>query len=101
MGIWFRALFSGLVGFFSSWVANKTIFATSTVVGFLALTGAFVLAIKTLASSLSGVVPSWAVGLGYLIPDNAALCFSVLVSARLARWVYDYHKEVLKTAASV
>lgn len=101
MGVWLRALFGGVAGFFTSWMANKTIFATSTVAGFLALTATFVAAIHALASALSASVPSWAVGLGYLIPNNAALCFSTLVSARLARWVYDYHKEVLKTAAQV
>lgn len=101
MGAWLGALFSGLAGLITQWLANKTVFATAVVAGFLALTTAFTAAMGAIASTVSGSLPSWAIGVGYLIPDNAAACFSAIVSARIARWIYDYHKEVLKTAAQV
>ena len=101
MGAWIAGLFSGLAGLVTSWLANKTIFATSVVAGGIALTAAFVAALNAMASVLYGQLPVWAQGVGYLIPDNGALCFSTWTAAKIARWVYDYHMDSLKTAASV
>jgi len=101
MGAWVMALFGGIGEIIASWMAKKTIFATALIAGFLALTTAFVAVLHGLQSSLFGVLPEWAVGLGYLIPNNGSVCFSACVAARIARWVYDYHKDVLVASATV
>lgn len=100
MAAWIGTLFASLAGFFAQWFTKKTVTATAAVAGSLALTAAFVAALHGLQNQLSASVPSWVIGLGYFVPDNAALCFSAVVSAKIARWIYDYHMSVLKMAVT-
>jgi hypothetical protein len=97
---WLGSLFSGIAAMLASGMASKTVFTAALVAGFLALTAAFVATVHSAASALYGSLPSWAIGIGYLIPDNAAACFSCLLSARIARWIYDYHYDVIKSAVT-
>lgn len=100
MGVVLGPLFAAIAAFFAQWMAKKTVMVTALVAGSLALTAAFVAAVSALMSGLAASVPSWVVGLGYLIPDNMAACFGAIVSARIARWIYDYHFSVLKMAGA-
>lgn len=99
MAAWLAPLFASLAAFFGQWMAKKTMIVTSFVAGSLALTTAFVVAVKALLAGIVAQLPSWAVGVGYFVPDNAALCLSAVLTAKIARWIYDYHFGVLKTAA--
>lgn len=94
-------LIAGIASFFASAILKKTVFTLAVVAGALALTTAFVGVLKGLANGIEASLPAWAVGVGYFIPDNAAVCFSAIVAAVIARWIYDYHMGVLKMAATV
>lgn len=104
--IWLGNLFVGLVSAVLSYVgahlAKKTVFALAAVAAALSLTAAFVFVIKGLLAGMSLVLPDWAVvGAAMFLPSNTALCISALISARVARWIYDYHMETLRLVSYI
>lgn len=59
----------------------------------LAMWGVMIAAITALSYSM----PSWlSSGIAQVIPANLPACVSALVSARLARAIYEWHVENLK-----
>lgn len=93
----FVSLVGSVVGYFGQSLAKKTLFATAAIAAFLALTTAFVLVVKALLVGIVYVLPPWAASVaGLMLPSNFSVCISALISARVARWIYEYHVETLK-----
>jgi len=98
----FLSLVGALASFFGLSLAKKTMFATAAVAASLALTAAFILVIKGLTVGIVATLPAWAqTGAGLFIPGNTAACIGALISARVGRWIYDYHMETLKLVSYI
>lgn len=98
----FVSLAAGIITYFGKEVSKKTLFATAAVAAFVALTVAFVVAVKALAVGVVYALPAWAGPyIGMLLPTNLAVCLGALISARLALAIYRYHVETLKLVSYI
>lgn len=91
------SLFAGLITFFVQFMSKK-----------LALTAAFVTASLALFSVFFGVCwslmqsimiaapPEVSMGVHFLLPSNAPTCMGAYLTARVARWVYDWNTRVIQ-----
>lgn len=104
--VWLANFFLGLVqsllAILGLSLAKKAVYAATAAAALLALTTAFILAVKALFTGIVFVLPAWAqVGAGLFLPSNLPACIGALISARIARWIYDYHVATLKLVSSI
>lgn len=104
--VWLANFFLGLatsvLSYFGAHFAKKTVFAAAAVSAALALTTAFIFLLKGLLLGLTYTIPAWAVeGFAMLLPSNVAICLGAIVSARVGRWIYDYHMETLRLVSYI
>lgn len=93
----FLSIAGSIAAFFSVELTKKVLFATAAVAALLTLTGAFVVVVKVLLVGIAYVMPGFvATGMALLMPTNLTVCLSAIFSARVARWIYDYHMTALK-----
>ncbi|MCD8523940.1 MAG: minor coat protein [Saccharospirillaceae bacterium] len=93
IGAAFAAIFSWLVKFFTKRVA-VTLAIVALVVS---ATAAFVALITGLVSSLEYVLPPWfSLAVQMVVPENTTTCFSVIITARLARWAYEWNVRIIQ-----
>jgi len=98
----FVSLAGSILGYFGQALTKKTLFATAAVAAFVSLTTAFVLVVKALLVGIVYVLPPWAASVaGLILPSNFSVCISALISARIARWIYDYHVQTLKLVSYI
>lgn len=91
------ALFGGLVSFFGKYLTRRLAMVTAAVAAIGALSATFFAALNTLIGSLTLAVPAPLAGfLGHVIPSNLALTMSVLFSAHVARWAYEWNVKVVQ-----
>lgn len=84
--------------FFGAFTIGKGV-ALVAIIG--TLTAGLVLAIETLASSISTTLPPDVIAFAVaVLPTNLSTCISVIAVARVTRWVYDWHISIAKTLAS-
>jgi len=101
MPAWFASFFlqiaTSIASILGISLAKKTIFATAAIAAFTAVTGAFVLIIKGLLMGLVYTLPPWAAqGVGLFLPTNLSACISIILGAKIARWLYEYYVEAIK-----
>lgn len=101
LATWLVGLIGNVVGYFGIQLTKKTLFATAAVAAFLLLTTAFIIAIKAMLLGIAVSMPDLASSAYYFIPTNTASCISLLFSARMARFIYDYNVQTLKIVASI
>lgn len=83
------------------WLTGMATLKTACIVMFIAatvaLTATFVTGITVAISTIVEVLPPEAIVFGAaIIPANLAICASSVVSARIARWVYDKNAATIK-----
>lgn len=92
-----QSLFASLAGFFGQWLAKKTAMATAAVGVSIALTLSLAAALKGLLLGFVAVLPSWmATGFDAIIPGNFPVMVAAVISAKVARFIYDWNMENLK-----
>lgn len=92
-----QTLFGSLAGFFGQWLAKKTAMATAAVAVSVALTLALAATLKGLLIGFVAVLPSWmATGFDAIVPGNFPVVVSAVISAKVARFIYDWNMENLK-----
>lgn len=97
---WLASALASIAGFAGAGIAKKTVFATAAVAASIALTLALGVVIANLLTGIVATLPAWAVaGAGMFIPDNASACISALITAKTARFVYDWNMTNLKLVA--
>lgn len=92
---------SAIVTHFALRLSKKTVFAAAAVAAFLALTAACIAAIKLAAVGIIYALPSWASGIGMLLPSNTAACIGAIVGAKTAVTIYRYNVESLRLASYI
>lgn len=78
------------IKFLMTWFTRKTAQTLGYAVAFLTIINALVVVFLALLSSISHVIPEGMIrGASLVVPDNAPLCVSVVLSARIALYVYS------------
>lgn len=95
------SLFTSLASFFAQWFTKTVALRLAAVAVMLAATATFVGAINGIMSSLSRVMPdTLRIAASWFLPDNVSLCLGAYVSARLIKWAYDYHMDIIRFKSS-
>lgn len=94
-GIWiasfFSGLFSGLVTWAAQWFTRRFARVAVGISLIVAGTAALMVTLKGLVVGISLVVPDIAAqAASHVIPENALLCFSSIVTAKITKWTYDW-----------
>lgn len=95
------AFLSGLVGSFAGWLgqwfSKKAALALAASAAFIGLTLTMWAAMKALIVGIEAALPAAIqTGVAQVIPSNLPMALSVIVSAKVARAVYEWHVENLK-----
>lgn len=91
------AAFSGLFGWFIQFFTRRFALVAAGIVLLATITAAFFVAIEALISGLSLSMPSIiVVGVSHLVPSNMSACLSILISARLLRYAYDWNVKIIQ-----
>lgn len=94
-------LLTGLITWFAQYFTKRTACLTAFVVLMTALFAALMAAVNALIATL-GVIPGgqafyqW---INYLLPTNAQLCFSLLVSNKVAHIFFSFQTKAATIAA--
>jgi len=86
---------TGLIGFFGKWLSKKFAVLAAVLTAAVAFTAAFLTGIQGLLSTIHYAMPSLGNWFAFL-PSNFSTCASVIVSAELMRWVYDWNVRVIQ-----
>ena len=91
---WIAAAFFELIkwalGFFGAIASYRMALGAAALASFLVITTTFIFAVKALVNGISYTMPQWLEAGRFMVPENLALCFGVMFSAKIARWVYDF-----------
>lgn len=100
MGAFLTTLFGGVVTSVLSNITGRTAKTLAFVALVVSLTVGLVATLDALAASVAVVLPNDVVAMmTMLMPSNTAECISVVITGRIARWVYDWHVTIARTLA--
>jgi hypothetical protein len=89
--------FAGLVGFFAKWVTTRVAIIAAAVLLIVGLTTALFSALEGLLAGLSYVVPTEIVsGAALVTPSNLTACTSIIITAHMLRYAYDWNIRVIQ-----
>jgi len=77
--------------FFGARYALKFLVITVSIAAFVALAAG----VNALISGITATLPDWAQVGAYFLPNNLAACLSALMTAKTARWAYDFQRSRL------
>lgn len=89
------SMLSGLVAFFSKFLAAKWAMIAAVATGITVLTLSLIAALEALVSGLAVAFPgsaSW----GLLVPGNLTSCIGAYLTARVSIWFYRWQTAVLQ-----
>lgn len=90
-------LFGSLLSFLAKFFTKKVALVFAAILIFTSLTSALFLALKLLVASVAVVTPDFVITAASLvIPDNAILCITVIVNAKLLRFAYDWNVKIVQ-----
>lgn len=96
------AIVASAVSFFGLQLSKKTVFAATAIATLLAFTTAFVVVVRGLLGAIVWIMPTWAAqGFSMFMPTNLSVCIGALMTAKTARWIYDYHITGLKLVSYI
>lgn len=90
-------LVGGLAAWLGQWFTKKAALAMAASAAFIALTVAMWAGLKALIVGVEMTLPvALQGGIAQVIPANLPMALSIIVSAKIARTVYEWHVENLK-----
>lgn len=91
------SLFAGLVEFFAKWLTKRVALTAAFIAASL---GLFAVFFAVCWSAMQGIVVAapqeLSMALSFIVPSNAPACLSALLTAHVARWVYDWNTRVIQ-----
>ena len=88
---------SALIGFFSKFVTARLAVVAAGVVIIVSLTAGLFAALEGLLAGLTYVMPSEiAEGVALVTPGNLTTCLSIIITAHMLRYAYDWNVRVLQ-----
>lgn len=98
---WLVGLIGNVAAFLGISLAKKTLYLAAAIASSIALTVALSAAIQGSLSSIVYALPTWATTGAMFLPTNLSPCLAALISAKFARFVYDWNMRNLEMAASI
>lgn len=98
---WLANLFGSFAAFFGVSIVKKTLYLAAAITASIALTVALSAVIQGSLASIVYSLPSWATTGAMFLPSNLSACLAALISAKFARFVYDWNMRNLEMAASI
>lgn len=98
---WLASIIVGITSAFVGWLfkfATKRFAIVLLAVALLStITAAFYAAIQALLSGLTSSLPDFFnIAAGWVIPENAPVCISAVLSAHAIRWVYAWQVRIIE-----
>lgn len=98
---WLAGAFTGVTGFFATWLSAKAAIAAAALTVLGALWLAFALSISGAVTALAVSLPAWAAGGLIFIPTNVPTCLAALFTAKIARMVFEYQREMIRVISYI
>ena len=98
---WLVSLIGNISAFFCLSLAKKTLYIAAAIASSIALTVALSAVIQGSIASIVYALPTWAATGAMFLPSNLSPCIAALISAKFARFVYDWNMRNLEMAASI
>ncbi len=100
LGTFLISVFISLVGWLAKFVTKKVAIYLAATGSIMALSAGFYAVGYGLISTLLSYTPSYVdQALSLVMPNNVGTCFSVIVSTRVARWVYVWNYQYIQMNA--
>ena len=91
------SVFTGLVTFFSAHLSKRIAMTAAAVSAISLLTIGFYATLEGLVSAISYAAPSYvSQGASLVLPSNTQACLSAILTAYVARWVYDWNVKIIQ-----
>lgn len=98
---WLISLVGNLAAFFGLQLAKKTVLIGVVIAASVALTLAMGVAITNLLGSITAALPTDLASGAAFLPSNTSACISAVISAKVARFIYDWNMKNLEMASSI
>lgn len=90
-------IFTKLVEGFGTFFTRRLAIVLAAITALVALTTAFMTLLSGMVSLLIPAFPPWlSGGLGHILPSSWPLIVSTVISAQVARWVYEWNVKVVQ-----
>ncbi len=94
------SLASSVAALFSFWLAKRLALILVIISAFAVLTTSLFFLLSSLITALSVSAPDWlTLAVMWVVPSNLPACISAIVSAHLARWVYEWNIKIISMKA--
>lgn len=91
------SLFASALAIFSRQLLNRLVIIAAVTAALVTVVTLFIISIKALLSGLVVPLPAAAtVGFSLVVPSNFAGCVSVIMSAHILRFVYEWKTRVIQ-----
>lgn len=90
------SIFTAIVAFLSTWLTRRVAVVLAAVAAIGTVFTAFYSAILALYSSIAVGFPVVPTYFGCFLPTNIDECLSVILTAMLLRWVYDWQVKIIQ-----
>ncbi|RBP83187.1 hypothetical protein EBI01_11705 [Marinomonas rhizomae] len=101
LATFFATIFGNFIAFFAKWFTARTATQLGVIAAIASLTIGMIALIKTLISSISLVAPPlFSQAMSLVVPDNAPICISALVSAHTIKWVWQWQVRFIEYYSS-
>lgn len=90
-------LFGGLVQWLAKYVTRRVAIVAAVIVLLFGMITAFFAAINAAVASISVLTPpGFNQAMSMVMPDNVPGLISILISARILRWVYEWNVKIIQ-----
>ena len=90
-------LFAGLIVFFVKFMGKRFALTAAFVTGSLVLFAAmFAVVFSAMTAIRVALPPEFGLAMATIVPGNLPACLGAYLTARTARWVYDWNTRVLQ-----
>lgn len=94
-------VFTSLFSYLAQFLTKRLLIVVTSITVLIAITTAFFLAIDTLMQTIIVSMPTEVSQyIGLFLPSNFTACMSAIVTAKLARWAYDWKRNMINIRLS-
>ena len=95
------SLFGSIASFFAISVTKKTAYIAVMISASIALTTALYSVVTNLLTGIYYAMPDTVAAGAAFLPSNTAVCLTAVITAKTARFVYDWNMKNLSNASAI
>jgi hypothetical protein len=101
LATFFATMLGNFIAFFAKWFTARTATQLGIIAAITSLTIGMIAFIKALILSIALVAPPlFTQAMSLVVPDNAPICVSALISAHTIRWVWQWQVRFIEYYSS-